>query len=301
MRTTLADLRFSRCPSEATIELWAMRDVARRSKIERRHLRHCDTCREIYGRFVEFYRPADVPATGAITSNRRKVIEAPGDGRIGFQPEFRTMRPFGVDKALKGDGRPVSLFLSSKGGGAFEDIPRNPFISSDGVVIGEFLSSGDPPEWSFHLLSPEQRFVCRALVNLPQCGGYFQSDENGNVKLYPGHKEPRDIESIEVVASLGEAAYVPNHRGGMGFLPGTVELEVGALGRLFIEEEESDSGESVLHVMLGVISTKYPDHSLLVALSPGIRAPLIEETVGSDAYFYGPDLLHDFRIWVYIR
>jgi hypothetical protein len=190
-----------------------------------------------------------------------------------------------------------TLFVD-KGAGKSRD---KLFISTDGTVIGRFLSRVERTKWSFQLLSPDDRFVRRALLHLPGNGSFYQSDDSGSIPIYHSKQVSQDIRYVEVIPYTGESVYSLSLFDEEEILESVVELVGGRVGKIIVEQEEGDKGESVLHIELTEMSPRLLEHHVLIALSSGKERVLIDEAVGRDVYLYGPDLFRDFHLWVYVR
>jgi hypothetical protein len=230
-------------------------------------------------------------------SGRPRLIS--GDAGL-LRPLFHTLRPFDAGTAVAAARKPVALsgpVLSSIRPRMSEE---RVFLSADGSIRARRLDPDAGGRAWLDLSAAPPSVARRALVLLPGEELLYQSDDRGLVPPFPA-PPPRAVDRIEIVPAAGRADYAGGATPGREELPPQVLLDAGPAGTILVEQEEGDGGESVLGVCLSGIPPSAGSRRLFVGLSPDGGAAWVEEAVGREAYFYGPDLFSAFTLWVYVR
>jgi hypothetical protein len=291
------------CPGEDAIEGWAIQDVmvkGGKGKI-REHLEICESCHDLHSKLVDFYLEVNQEAQQLIVTRKTGIAAGVSSMGVKDEPVIRVMKPLEPTMDLIKRSMPVAfshnLVSESQVG---EELERS-FISTDGTVFGRFLSKGIESGFVFQLLSPDERFVSRALVHLPEDDSLFQSDDSGSTPLFDWSGTLQEIRMLEILPFTGETAYSIQNSNKVELIEESIELDAGTLGRIVVDQEESDDGESVLHFELAGLPRSNPDRRIFIALEDSRQYNIVEEAIGRDVYLYGPDLFRDFKLWVYVR
>jgi hypothetical protein len=255
------------CPGEDAIEGWAIQDVmvkGGKGKI-REHLEICESCHDLHSKLVDFYLEVNQEAQQLIVTRKTGIAAGVSSMGVKDEPVIRVMKPL------------------------------------EPTVFGRFLSGGIESGFVFQLLSPDERFVSRALVHLPEDDSLFQSDDSGSTPLFDWSGTLQEIRMLEILPFTGETAYSIQNSNKVELIEESIELDAGTLGRIVVDQEESDDGESVLHFELAGLPRSNPDRRIFIALEDSRQYNIVEEAIGRDVYLYGPDLFRDFKLWVYVR
>jgi len=291
------------CPGEDAIEGWAIQDVMVKGgkRTIREHLEVCISCHDLHSQFVDFYLEVNQEARQLIVT--RKTGTAVGISSLGLkgEPVIRVMKPLEPTMDPDKSSMPVAFSRNLIPERQAVEEPERSFISTDGTVFGRFLTGGVDSGLVFQLLSPDERFVSRALVHLPEEDSFFQSDDAGSTPLFNWPGTPQEIRALEIVPFTGESAYSIQNPNKVELIEDSIELDAGALGRIVVDQEEGDDGESVLHFELAGLPRSDPGRRVFIALEDSRKYNIVEEAIGRDVYLYGPDLFRDFRLWVYVR
>ena len=292
----------ARCPAEGAIEGWAIQDVMGKTGVRKRaHLEGCPFCHDLHRRFVSFYHELNQQALKLLVTRGTRTAKRLSSEEERFRPIIRAMRPLDQAEGYNGGSTAIAFSHTLISERWAKEARDKPFVSSDGTVIGRFLTRGSGSKWTFQLLSPDDRFVYRALIHLPEDDSFFQSDDSGATSLFGWSGALREIRLVEVVPFSDESVYSLQSSEGGELITNSVELDGGAVGKIVVEQEEGDEKESVLHIELAGLPRPLLSRRVIVAIAVGRDLRLVEEAVGRDVYFYGPDLFRDFRLWVYIR
>ena len=290
------------CPPEEEVERWAMQTVLDQDADEwKAHLILCGPCSRLHQHFVEFYSDLARSARNCLSPIRIKGAPAPYSERGEIKRVVQMMRTLApVERALNCRA-PVAFsqaLVTNQRAAGSSDLP---FVSSDGIVIGKLLRPVDGLDSCLQLVSPDHRFVRRALIRLPDSNYLYQSDDSGAVSLLTSAQIAQEARIMEIVPFAVEAAYSNYCRGQTTVIPASEELDGGVLGRIAVEQEEGDHNEAVLHVAFPELPPELREARLFVALADDIRPASVDEAVGRDVYFYGRDLFTNFRLWAYLR
>jgi len=220
---------------------------------------------------------------------------------IRIKPAFKTMRPLDPTNEIIGSKIPIAfsrqLIAEHKPGSSKDRF----LVSSDGTVCGRFLALRGGFTWSFQLLSPEQRFVRKVLFSMKEENTVFQSNDLGSVELVSWTGSPEDVGAVEIIPYVDNVVYSTPGICSKAELPISIELNGELTGKINVEQEEGDNGESVLHFYLSELPHQFFSQQVIIAFSDSYRRSYIEESIGRDIYLYGPDLFRDFQLWIYIR
>jgi hypothetical protein len=197
------------------------------------------------------------------------------------------------------EGYPVIFSPNIIDGERFRVGKDRVYLSSDGAVIGRWTQLGTQAR--LELFSSQIRFVRRVLLLFPEENRLHQSSDGGHVVIPLPEAAPDGVDRFEVIPPAGHARYPAVRDGRQRDLPPQILLDAGDAGTVVVEQEESDAGETVLHIALSGIPSLFRTRRLFAALEDHRQKVLVEEAIGQDIYFYGPDLFRSFLLWIYIR
>jgi len=290
------------CPTEDSIESWAIQEVmGNEGGQHRTHLDYCFTCHELHQRFKNFYNTVNNEVVEFLVAKTCKMAPLVSTEEIRIKPAFKTMRPLDPTNEIIGSKIPIAfsrqLIAEHKPGSSKDRF----LVSSDGTVCGRFLALRGGFTWSFQLLSPEQRFVRKVLFSMKEENTVFQSNDLGSVELVSWTGSPEDVGAVEIIPYVDNVVYSTPGICSKAELPISIELNGELTGKINVEQEEGDNGESVLHFYLSELPHQFFSQQVIIAFSDSYRRSYIEESIGRDIYLYGPDLFRDFQLWIYIR